>query len=377
MELDFVHATPGWIACRRGAALDGTLAERCRAHGRRALLVCGTTLMRDGTIERIAAHLRGAGLEVAVHGGIPPEPSLDDCRGAIAAAAGRDCVIAVGGGSVLDVAKAAALAPLDTDPSVWFDGAASVPETGALPIVAIPTTAGTGSEATWVGVFTDRASGRKASFRGGAMMPSTVILDPLLTLTCSPRTSAWSGLDAFVQAVESATSVGANPLTDALSMAAAARIAHALPKVLENGGDIDAREEMLLASCMAGIALNTSRLGLVHGLAHPIGAATGAAHGLLCGMLMPAVARWNAAFVGDRYAELARAATGVANVESLARFVEDLLVRSGSPTRLRELDLPREALDRIARESLGSGSSKANPRTVDFAGATEVLERAW
>lgn len=211
------------------------------------------------------------------------------------------------------------------------------------------------------------------------MMPSLVVLDPLLGLSCPASVTAWSGLDAFVQSVEAWTSKGANPLTDALALSAARDIAHWLPVAIADGEDVDAREHLLLASCMAGIALNTARLGLVHGLAHPLGAATGAAHGLLCGMLLPAVARWNANHVEDRYDRLA-VSLGSGNMtapERIASFVLDQLTRTGSPIRLRELDLAPGDLADIARGSLASGSTAANPRTVDFEGALKVLRSAW
>jgi len=377
--MDFLHATPGRLANGRGSAFDGTLARHCTKFGARAILVCGTALVSNGTIGRIAATLEAQGISVVVHGGVPPEPTLDHCREAIDAARSADMVLGIGGGSVLDVAKAAALAPFDTDPAEWFHGRSVVPDAGALPMIAVPTTAGTGSEATWVGVYTDSGSHIKASFRGGSMMPSLVVLDPLLGLSCPASVTAWSGLDAFVQSVEAWTSKGANPLTDALALSAARDIAHWLPVAIADGEDVDAREHLLLASCMAGIALNTARLGLVHGLAHPLGAATGAAHGLLCGMLLPAVARWNANHVEDRYDRLA-VSLGSGNMtapERIASFVLDQLTRTGSPIRLRELDLAPGNLADIARGSLASGSTAANPRTVDFEGALEVLQSAW
>ena len=209
------------------------------------------------------------------------------------------------------------------------------------------------------------------------MLPNSVLLDPLLSESCPMHTTTWSGLDAWVQAVEAYTSRGANPLTDALALDAAGRIRTALPRAIDSPSDLDARESMLLASCMAGIALNTSRLGLVHGLAHPIGAETGRAHGLLCGLLMPAVAAFNAEHVGDRYEIVACADKERGGAESIRKFAVDILVQTGSPTRLRDLGLTRSELPRLAEESLSSGSTAANPRAVDREGALSVLEAAW
>lgn len=368
----FTFVTPSPVHCRWGAATDGTLAAEVAKRGRRPLLVCGKSLQAFGTLEKIAATLQAAGVTPALHVGVPPEPTLDDCRRALDAARGCDSVLAVGGGSVLDVAKAAALAPLAVSVDDLFSGRAPVPEDGGLPIVAAPTTAGTGAEATWVGVFTDIGTTRKSSFRGGAMLPCAVVLDARLTLSCPPSVTAASGMDALVQAIESYTSRFANPLTRALAREATVLIGANLETAVRWGDDRPAREAMLLGSYLAGVALNTSRLGLVHGLAHPIGARTGAAHGLLCGLLMPAVMRFNQPVSGERYAELARA---LGQDEPLEAFVEGLL-RSLALPSLRSLGLSAAAIEAMADESLPSGSSKANPRTVTREDALAVLRAA-
>src|SRR5262249_11031915 len=155
-----------------------------------------------------------------------------------------------------------------------------VPQT-ARPLIAVPTTSGTGSEVTWVCVLVDRESRRKASIRGPGMMPAVALVDPELTVSCPATVTAYSGADAFVQAVEAFTARGANPLTDALALEAVKQTARWLETAVCEPGHREAREAMALGSMMAGLALNTSRLGLVHGLAHPLGAVTGAPHGLL------------------------------------------------------------------------------------------------
>src|SRR5205085_1232672 len=169
-----------------------------------------------------------------------------------------------------------------------------IPDTGR-PIIALPTTSGTGSEVTRVCVLSDPEHRRKASIRANSMLPRLAIVDPELTASCPPSVTAHSGMDALVQAIEAYVSNGANPLTDALSLEGARLAAGALEDAVHDGTHRPAREAMALGSLMAGLALNTARLGLVHGLAHPIGALTGAHHGLLCGLLMPAVMEFNLA----------------------------------------------------------------------------------
>jgi alcohol dehydrogenase class IV len=286
--------------------------------------------------------------------------------------AGADSVIAVGGGSVLDVAKgAAALAGTGVTARDYFEARHPVPESGGRPILAMPTTAGTGSEATWVSVLVDRANRRKASIRGNAMMPSVALLDAELTVTCPPVVTANSGMDAFVQAVEAYTSSGANPFTDALAFDAALLVARNLLDAYREAGDRTAREAMLLGSYMAGAALNTSRLGLVHGLAHPIGAVTGEAHGLICGLLMPPVMRYNRDAAMAKYDRLA-GALGLPSGDGLLGVTERMLEELAIPQRLSAIGMTEADLDYVAREAMTSGSTRANPRPVTEADARAV-----
>jgi alcohol dehydrogenase class IV len=191
-------------------------------------------------------------------------------------------------------------------------------------------------------------------------------------------------MDALVQAIESYVSNGANPLTDALAFEAAQLAAGALETAVRDGTDRPAREALALASLMAGLALNTARLGLVHGLAHPVGALTGAAHGQLCGLLMPAVMEFNLQAAETKYARLARAlsaapadASDAAAAAALVDFVRELERRVGIPERLEEVGLAREALEYVAAEAMTSGSTRANPRPVSQEDALSVAHAAW
>lgn len=388
--MNFTFVTPPRLVASWGAATDGRLAAEAARLGKRPLVVAGGSLRRSGALDDLLVTLRQVGLNPTVHEGVPPEPDVDALQACLEAVERdqADSVLGIGGGSVLDVAKgAAALAGRGATARDFFTGRQTVPETGGLPILAAPTTAGTGSEATWVGVFTDKQAEqkRKASIRGGAMMPAVALLDAELTVSCPPHVTAQSGMDAFVQAVESYTSNGANPFTDALSFKAAAQCGAWIEAAVSGTGDDHrtARERMLLASYMAGAALNTSRLGLVHGLAHPIGAVTGAAHGLICGLLMPAVMRFNREdeATNVRYHNVARwlgfgpTNDPLASTDIVGDFITAIEVRLdalGIPRRLSEIGLSGEDLGYIAREAMSSGSTKANPRPVSEAEAYAV-----
>ena len=379
----FTFTTPTRIVAEWGAAVNGRLAQETARLGKRPLVVAGKSLQRSGILDTILATLRSAGLEATVYTGVPPEPdlvALQACMEAVSDA-NADCMIAIGGGSVLDVAKgAAALAQTGHTAKEYFDGKLPVPETVTRPILAVPTTSGTGSEVTWVGVYTDKASGKKASIRGSAMMPAVAVLDAQLTVSCPASVTIYSGMDAFVQAVEAYTSVGANALTDALALEAARLASYkTVATVVAAPNDRAGREAMALGSLMAGMALNTSRLGLVHGLAHPIGAVTGAAHGLICASLLVPVMRFNREAASAKYDRIAADLIGgAATTDTLIADIETTLRDTLSVSlRLRELGVTESDLQRIADESMVSGSTKANPRPVTVTDSLAVLQDCW
>ncbi len=373
----FTFQTPPRIHFGWGV-LDLLPSEAVRL-GSRPMVVSGRSLRESGRLEQVLTALRDAGLTPSSYEGVPPEPdtaALQSCMDAVSEN-GADSVIGIGGGSVMDVAKAAAALAGNGSAADYWNGK-PVPEHGR-PILMLPTTAGTGSEVTWVTVLVEKESRRKASIRGGGMMPTVALVDPALTLTCPPHVTASSGMDAYVQAVESFTSRGANPMTDALSLQAARLTAQWLETAVREPDHREAREAMAMGSMLAGIALNTSRLGLVHGLAHPLGAVTGAAHGVLCGLLMPPVMRFNREASAPRYALLARE-LGIMGGEddevatdALIRFTEGLLTRLGIPQRLVEVGFDPADCDWVARETMPSGSTKANPRSVTEADALAVI----
>ncbi|MES2465104.1 MAG: iron-containing alcohol dehydrogenase [Armatimonadota bacterium] len=376
----FTFTAPTRIVVEWGAANNGRLAAEAARLGKRPLVVAGKSLQAGGTLDTIIETLRAVGLTPAIHIGVPPEPDLSALQACMDAVtdADADSVIAIGGGSVLDVAKgAAALAGTGHTAQEFFDGKQLVPENVSRPILVAPTTSGTGSEVTWVGVYTDKISGKKASIRGSAMMPAIALLDAELTVSCPASVTIHSGMDAFVQAVEAYTSLGANPLTDALALEAARLASYEIvAAVAATPDDRAGRESLALGSLMAGMALNTARLGLVHGLAHPIGAATGAAHGLICAALMLPVMRFNRDAASAKYDRLAvhllgAGATGDTLYQSLEKTLRETL---SVPLQLRDIGVKPGDLQRIAEESMVSGSTKANPRPVTITDALEVLD---
>jgi alcohol dehydrogenase class IV len=356
---------PQQTLAKEGAVLR--LTQTATAFGARGLLVHGRSLQRAGLLDAILETPPfGVTVRAWCHaeGGEPTVGAVESLRAALRTDR-PDWVAAVGGGSVIDLAKAAA-GLVDAPESAAFyqtNNAALPPAT--LPLIAVPSTAGTGSEATVVAVLTDPERGIKQSIRHPSYMPRLVILDPCLLKSCPPATIAAAGLDAFIQAFESYTSRHATPFTRALSELALTHIARALLPLYH--GNSDAATDMLEASYLAGVALSHARLGVIHGLAHPLGVRFHAAHGLVCACCLPACLAFNR--------------------EAVARDLDTLKARHGLDveaqveTWLTAMDLAnpfsgRQIADRDAfiRETLASGSTAANPRPVTADDANALLD---
>ena len=372
----FVSPLPATLVFGSGKIRE--LGKVTKALGARALVVIGgSSLEKAGHLAVVEAALREAGVECRVFDGVPAEPAVewvDRGREALAEIK-ADVVVGIGGGSVLDVAKAiAALAREDQPTLAYHRGEAKVTKPG-LPIVAAPTTSGTGAEVTPNSVLTDGELHVKASLRGGDLMPAAAIVDPELTVGCPPDVTAYSGLDAIVQAIETYVSRGASPYSDALALRALELMAPALETAVHNGADLEARERMALGSTMGGIALACARLGLVHGLAHPIGHVWALPHGLVCGLLMPAVMEFNLPVAGDKYAVAAKAlGVGVEGKELVAWF-RTLAKGVGmeKPAEFAKRKRTDEEEDLIVGQTLASGSTRHNPRTADEADVRAML----
>jgi alcohol dehydrogenase class IV len=343
--------------------------------GRHALIVCGRTAMqRTGALDDLRRNLAAAGLATSVFAEVEAEPSLGTVDRGRAAFHELDCdlVVAIGGGSALDVGKAiAALAPHREPVGHFFAG---VEITGqGRPCIALPTTSGTGAEVTPNSVLSDTATAAKASIRGHALLPEVAIVDPELTFTCPRDQTAYSGLDALTQAIESYVSTGANPVSDMLCEESVQRIGCSLRRAVADGADRGAREDMALGSLLAGLALASARLGLVHGLAHPLGAVYQLPHGQVCGALLPHVMAYNARAAAAKYAHLARMLDVGADASGLVAWVGALVRDLGAQLNFAATGLTEADFAAIIPPTLASGSSKHNPRPVDEAGVRDLL----
>jgi alcohol dehydrogenase class IV len=349
-----------------GYGCRGEIPSVAAEYGSKVCVVVGKrSLKASGMQNELLDAMREAGLQPVLFDDVEAEPlvtTVDAVRQVLVA---EDCevVMPVGGGSVLDVGKAAA-ALVDSElPTAEHLAGAEMPDDG-LPIIAVPTTSGTGAEVTPNAVLRDPQAGVKASLRGEHLLPVAAIVDPQLTMSAPPEVTARSGLDALTQALEAYTSLGANPFTDALALQAVVRIGASLQMVYVDPKSWAGRESMALGSLLAGIALASARLGLVHGLAHPLGMQYHLPHGLACALLLPHVIEFNLPASGERYALCARAIGVGETAEDLLAWVRALLPQLGVETTLKDQGLCEADFDKIIPPALASGSTKHNPREV-------------
>lgn len=357
--------------------------------GRRALWIVGSrTLERAGVVDELIALLAEQGLASSRLVEITREPTTADVDAVVAAAqrlvAGPgDVLISLGGGAAMDLGKAVAALALEPPAGVidYLEGVGSRRLSGqALPHIALPTTAGTGSEATRNAVITGGGSAApfKKSLRHDALMPRVALVDPELSVNCPPSVTAHSGLDALTQLIESFVSRRATPPSQALARDGLRSCAGALVEAVRDGHSVSARQRMAHAALLSGMSLANSGLGLAHGVAAALGCHCGTAHGLACAVMLPIALRYNRDVCRDELAEIGSLLAerrGVTADDALG-LVDDLLDELVIPRRLSALGVVREQLPLLARDSRGN-SLNGNPREVPESELLRLLEENW
>jgi alcohol dehydrogenase class IV len=370
-----------------GAGALGELPRLVRGFGARAWLILGQTQRHGSTVRGL---LEGAGVRVEV-ACVRGEPTVEDVLAIVGAARAGDAelIVGVGGGSVLDAAKAvAALLANPGDPLDFLEvvGRGQPLARAPLPFVAVPTTAGTGAEVTKNAVLASTAHGVKVSLRSDAMLPKVALVDPELTLSLPPALTAATGLDALTQVLEPFVSCQNNPLTDALSREGLWRGARSLRRAFHEGRDLTARTDMALVSLLGGLCLANAKLGAVHGFAGPIGGMFPAPHGAVCARLLPLVVERNIAALRARdpsgaylarYDEVARILTGraSASAEDAAPWLRELGLELAVPP-LARYGLTATSIPELVNNAQRSSSMQGNPIVLTREELTETLEAA-
>ena len=372
MELKFPGKTVwGW-----GSVTD--LGKEAKKLGGKALVMTGRKAMKEsGILAKVERTLEAAGVERVLFSDVEPEPSPETVDRAVAVGREHHCdmVLGLGGGSVLDAAKAvAALIPQDAPARVFLYERELLDK--GLPFIAIPTTSGTSSEATKNGVLSDHEKGLKVSLRSPYMVPDLVILDPELTVRMSQGLTAATGMDALTHACESYVANNANPLTQALSLSALELLAANIEMAWEQGDNRQAREAMLLGSYLAGVALTNSGLGAVHGLAHALGARFHIPHGVCCALLLPTVMEFNLETCRTKYARVAKAMDRGETAEDAIEGVKSIEKSMALPTGFSVFGVKKSDFDQLIADTKYSGSLKYNPRKAGPEELALILERS-
>jgi len=345
------------------------------------LLVTDRDLAGAEPVRLVVDSLRGRGVGVEVFGEVAPDSSVGVVRRGAAAylEAGAEVLVAVGGGSSIDTAKAINMM-VSTGQDILDLQGVGVLDRPLRPLVAIPTTAGTGSEVTFFAMIRDPDLGEKLPFVSAYLAPHLAVLAPQLTVGMPPLLTATTGIDALTHAVEAFLSGNRDPISDALALRAVSLIWRNLPRAVHCGTDLEARAHMQVAACLAGMAFNHPMVGVVHALAHAVGGRYGVPHGLANAIFLPEGMRFNLpgnevrlvelgramglpglpAAEGYGEADMAEAAARV--VEETARFIDSLGIRRS----LRAAGVGEEAVPVVAELALSDGSLAANPRWPEY-----------
>lgn len=352
------------------------------------LIVTDKMMVALGYVGQLTALLNNEGIGVDIFDDTMPEPTVASIQAGVTMAANGeyDCIIAIGGGSPIDSAKAIAILAKHGGEMCDYKVPRVVDELG-LPVIAIPTTAGTGSEATRFTVISDEQTDEKMLCAGKGFMPIAALVDYSLTLSLPPRTTADTGIDALTHAMEAYVSRKANPYSDTQAIAAMRLIGPNLRKVYQDGSNKGAREKVMLGATLAGIAFSNASVALVHGMSRPIGAFFHVPHGLSNAMLLPSVTEFSISGAPRRYAECA-IAIGVATEtdseeqahQQLMDEIRALNVDLSVPS-LAEFGVNREGFEEVvnimAEQALASGSPANNPRVPTIEEMLKIYRNLW
>ena len=376
------------------AALEHIPFELASLGAKRPMIITDKGVRSNGLLAPIEAAFESTDVELGfIFDDVPPDSSLQTVRAVAQAYRANNCdaIIAVGGGSVIDTAKASNILVTEGgDDLTQYSGAHNLPKP-LKPFFVIPTTSGTGSEVTMVAVVSDTEKNVKLAFASNYLMPHAAILDPRMTQTLPPHLTAMTAMDAMTHAVEAYTCMAANPISDAYATAAINKVSASLFNVLDNPTDADGRLELAQASTMAGIAFSNAMVGLVHSLGHALGAVAHLPHGLCMNLFLPYVLEYNKEVNGDKIADLLLPLAGAdiyaqtpANqradktISMLLTMRDRIHALTKLPRTLSETGkVSKEQFDEIADKALNDGSIIYNPKEASFKDLKAILEKAW
>lgn len=358
--------------------------QAARLERKKLLLVTDSFLAKTETVARIRQRLQEQGIALSVYADVTPNPTLQGVHAAFAQyqAEGCDGVISLGGGSAHDCGKAVCILAANPAPLAQYVGVDRFPHRSA-PMLAVNTTAGTGSEITNCFLITDTESGTKLIFEGANALADVAINDPELMRTLPKSLTAATGMDALTHAIECYVSNLSFCLTNELALLAIRHIYKNLPRAVEQPDDLAAREGMIYGEYLAGMAFGSGGVGLVHAIAHAVGGVYNLPHGLCNAILLPYVIRFNGRACGARYRDILcvlapdAQETGETAAEALSKRVHALSMRIGTAKTLRELGVRREDFPLLAEKALQDSCSETNPVAASAQDICTILEAAF
>ncbi len=382
----FQFKTPQLIVTGVGAVKE--VGPLVKGIGKKALLVTDDNLEKIGLLEEIKKSLENSGISYALYNQVNTEPTIEHVEEGLKNFKEKqaDFLIAVGGGSPIDAAKAISVLFSNAGKISDYMGANKIPQPGP-PLIAIPTTAGTGSEVTQFTIITDTSRDVKMLIASPYLIPRIALVDPLLTIQMPPKITAATGLDALTHAIEAYVSIKAQPLSDTLALDAIKLIANNLRPAWANGDNLEARSNMMIGALEAGMAFSNSSVALVHGMARPIGAYFHIAHGISNAVLLPTVMEFSIPGNPKRYADIAKALgeniVGLSTLDaaylaaqSIKRLNADLKIPS-----LRDLGVDEkkfnDVVTQMAADALASGSPGNNPRKATQEEIIELYKKVF
>lgn len=350
---------------------------------KRAFIVTDKGVEKAGLLEDVTVQLNKAGISYEVYSEVEPDPSVETVDKAAAVFLESECdlVIAVGGGSPIDTAKGLRVVAGNGGSIRDYAGVNLVKESSSVPLIAIPTTSGTGSEVTIFAVFSDWLENRKVTVTSSFISPDISIIDPVLTMTAPPGITAASGIDAFAHAAETFVSRLAQPPSEALALSAMKSVSQYLRQAVYRGEDVEARTKMAEASLLAGMAFNQSYLGLAHAIGSAISGHAHVGHGVAIALLLPGVMEYNLPSTVNKYAEIGRYICKINDQDSdykaahlLIEEVTQLRDDIGLPKKLSAVGVKESQLMEISNDSIKSGMWKMNPRKASAQEINQLLE---
>ncbi len=371
-----------------GAGSRYVLADEINKRGfKKVFVVTDNDLVKFGVAGEVTAVLNSANIPFVVFSDVKQNPTVKQVKlgGAEFAASGADVIVAIGGGSPIDTAKAIAI--IATNPEfadvVSLEGVANT-KNKSIPIIALPTTAGTAAEVTINYVITDEENVKKMVCVDPNDIAILSIVDAELMLSMPRGLTAATGMDALTHAIEGYITKGAWELSDMFELKAIEMIAKYLPVAVENPSNIEAREGMALAQYIAGMGFSNVGLGLVHGMAHPLGAYFDIPHGVANALLLPIVMKYNATSCIEKYGNIAKImgvnTFGYSKIESAHAAVDAvkaLAIKVGIPERLRDLNVTEESLEKLALSAYNDICTPGNPRDVTLAEILNLYKKAF